>query len=443
MAKTQTLLLLYFLSTLILVLNKALVNSNGLTLTLIHPHSPKSPFFQGNLSFKERIKKSVSQSKIRGNYLARTSLSTIQTQITAQSFHYKVKVGIGTFKSKPPYKEYYLDIDTGSSLVWMQCDGCTRCFKQTPKPFPKQNSSSFRPILVQNKPKPYEYEYEDGSTTNGILAREAFYLTSKNGGLAKIENIEFGCGLDNNLDALNWRNNKVAGIMGLGWEDTSFVKQVGPQIKGIFSYCLPVLTSKTPSTYLRFGNDIVHQENSKSTPIYMKHKDSSPYYVDLQGITVNRTRLNISPRVFDFKSNGNLGGCTIDSGTPFSRIVGPAFDILKTELEKYFSRFRNLKKIKGNLDLDLCYERSKPEKYNNLPEVTFHLRGADFVMKAEAVFQVVGRSITRLREYFCLAMVPHSTDSTIGSHQQTNHRLIHDTKNKKLVFYPVDCAKNP
>ncbi|EYU22397.1 hypothetical protein MIMGU_mgv1a022900mg, partial [Erythranthe guttata] len=139
--------------------------------------------------------------------------------------------------------------------------------------------------------------------------------------------------------------------------------------------------------------------------------------------------------------NGNLGGCTIDSGTPFSRIVGPAFDILKTELEKYFSRFRNLKKIKGNLDLDLCYERSKPEKYNNLPEVTFHLRGADFVMKAEAVFHVVGRSITRLREYFCLAMVPHSTDSTIGSHQQTNHRLIHDTKNKKLVFYPVGMCQ--
>lgn len=56
-------------------------------------------------------------------------------------------------------------------------------------------------------------------------------------------------------------------------------------------------------------------------------------------------------------------------------------------------------------------------------------------MKAEAVFEVVGRFLPiRNREYFCLAMVRDSKKSIIGAHQQTNHRIIHDTKNKQLVL---------
>ncbi|KAI3449543.1 hypothetical protein Pfo_006208 [Paulownia fortunei] len=431
MAKTLTLLSLCSLTNLILVLNSALVNSKGLTIRLIHPNSPESPFFQSNLSPEKRIKMLASQSNIRANYLAKTSSALMQTQIDVQVFHYIVKIGIGTFKSKPPYKEYYLEMDTGSALVWIQCEGCTKCFKQTPKPFPKENSSSFRPLLVENKPSHYECEYQDGASTHGMLARETFYLRSNTGGLAKIENLEFGCGLHNDMQYGNYKNNKIAGIMGLGWEDISLVKQLSPQIKGKFSYCLPVVSGKTPSTYLRFGDDIVHHKNSKSTPLYRKNK-TSPYYVELQGISLNKTRLNISPEVFAFKNNGK-SGCIIDSGTPYSRIITPAFDILKLELEKGFG-------------LELCYQRSKPEGFNKLPDITFHLRGsqADFVMKAQAVFEVVGRfRPIRFREYFCLAMVRDNMASIIGSHQQTNHRIIHDTKNKRLVFYPEDCSKNP
>ncbi|KAL7152019.1 hypothetical protein ABFS83_04G069700 [Erythranthe nasuta] len=447
MAKTQKLLLLCFLPTLIFVLNKVdLVNSSGLTITLIHPNSPESPFFRKNISSEERIKTLVSQSNLRSNYLTKTSYSSIM-QAKAQLYHYTVKVGIGTFKSKPPYKEYYLEMDTCSNLVWMQCEGCTKCFDQTPKPYPKSNSSSFRPLLVKNKPTPYKREYRDGSNTHGILARETFYFTLKTGGMAKFENVEFGCGLSNDmLMYKGYKNNKIAGLIGLGWDDnSSFLKQLGPQTEGIFSYCLPVVVSgKTPSTYLRFGDYASHLKTHKSTPLYNTNKDSS-YYVDLQGISVNKTRLNINPKVFAFKNNTRFG-CMIDTVTPYSRIVSPAFDVLKLALEKYFSKFKGLKKIKGESGLELCYERSKPEKYKNLPDVTFHLWGmeADFVMKAEAVFEVVGRSIPmRVREYFCLAMIRDSKVSVIGSYQQTNHRMIHDTKNKRLVFYPVDCSKNP
>ncbi|XP_011079736.2 aspartic proteinase nepenthesin-1-like [Sesamum indicum] len=367
-------------------------------------------------------------------------------QIDVQLFHYIVKVGIGTFKSKPQYKEYHLEMDTGSNLVWIQCEGCTKCFKQTPKPFPKEKSSSFHPILIKNMPMTYECGYEDGASTRGVMARETFYLRSNSSGLATVKKLEFGCGLYNNMQYGNYRNNKIAGILGLGWDDPSFAKQLSSHSKGKFSYCLPVVSKKTPSTYLRFGDDIALSKNSRSTPLYRTNISSS-YRVDVQGISLNKSRLKINPKVFEFKNNGSSGGCIIDSGTPYSRIITPAFDILKLELEKYFSRFKNLKRIKANLGLDLCYERIKPEGFNNLPDLTFHLGGsqADFVMKPEAVFEVVPPSSRPIksREYFCLAMVKNKKMSILGSHQQTNQRIIHDTMNKRLLFYQEDCSKNP
>ncbi|KAK4401806.1 Dynamin-related protein 3A [Sesamum angolense] len=59
--------------------------------------------------------------------------------VDLQEFIYIVKIGIGTFKTKPSFKEFYLDMDTGSCFTWMQCQGCKKCFKQKPKPFPRNN----------------------------------------------------------------------------------------------------------------------------------------------------------------------------------------------------------------------------------------------------------------------------------------------------------------
>lgn len=210
----------------------------------------------------------------------------------------------------------------------MQCEGCTRCYNQTPKPFAKQNSSSFHPVLIDNKLTTYELKYQDGASSHGILARETFYLTSNTGGLARIENLDFGCGLNNVMQFGRYKNNKIAGTMGLGWDTLSFFKQLGPQVRGIFSYCLHVVSSKTPSTYLRFGDYGAHQLNSKSTPLY-RRKGTSTYHVELQGISVNRTRLNISPEVFAFTNS-----------TSYTRIITSACDILKVELEKYFSKLK-------------------------------------------------------------------------------------------------------
>ncbi|GER24776.1 eukaryotic aspartyl protease family protein [Striga asiatica] len=428
-------------------LNITLVSSNGLTIELIHPYSPESPFFQPNLSHEKRIKLSTTQSNTHPNYFSNMLSSTIQADLEVQLLQYTVKIGIGTFNSKPPYKEYYLLMDTGSSLVWLQCEGCTKCFKQIPKPFPKGNSSSFRPITYKSKQTFYECEYTDGDSTRGILAHETFYLKTKTSELAKIENIKFGCGLENNILYGKLKDNKIVGIMGLGWDDNSFVKQLGPKSKGKFSYCLPRINlGKAPNTYLRFGDEaLVQIKLTKSTQL-LRIKNKDLYYVEMLGISINRAKLNISPQVFAVKNSNSRTGCIFDSGTIYSRIVSPAFEILKQGLEKHFLQSKGLKRIKRDLGLELCYERTKPEGFRNLPEITFHLKGsqADFVLKPEAAFEIFIRSsmFFETREFFCLAMLRDRERSTIGAHQQTNQAITYDMEKKKLLFYPEDCSKN-
>ncbi|GER24777.1 eukaryotic aspartyl protease family protein [Striga asiatica] len=430
-----------------LTIHNALVKSTGLKIKIIHPYSPESPFFyQNNLTHEERIKRSALQSNLQFNQQSKTQPLLTETRIETQQCHYILKIGIGTFKSDPPYKEYYLEMDTGSSLVWLQCQGCTKCFNQTPQPFPAKNSASCRPILDKKGPKQYDYEYQDGAFTRGVLAHETFHFRSKTGKSVKFPNIQFGCGLQNVIQYDKIRNNKIAGIIGMGWEDQSFVKQLGPKINSKFSYCLPSLTGKPSNAYLVLGDNGKPQPKSSSQTPLLRTGQTSPYYVALQDISVNKNRLRIKPEVFLSNSNNFTGGCIIDTGTPYSRIIMPAFKILVKALENYFSSKRGLKRLGRNLGLELCYERNGPGGLDGLlPEITFHLKGtkADFVVGPEAGFEIVGQRRTGARQYFCLAMVRDDGMTLIGTHQQANKRVIHDFGKKELVFYDEDCSKSP
>ncbi|KAH6793453.1 hypothetical protein C2S52_003930 [Perilla frutescens var. hirtella] len=450
MAKLLSLFLVYSLATSsCLLLNNIIFITNGLKIEMIHPNSQESSLLQADpSSYEERIRRLVSLSTRR-----KTSSSYIpRPLIDLQEFNYIVKIGIGTFRSKPPFKEYYLDMDTGSSFTWMQCEGCTTCFKQKPAPFPKNRSSSFQ--LVRdgaNNPSTYKLGYKDGSKTSGIVAKETLHLNSNNGSgsgssSSSVAGFVFGCGLVNNAEYGEYKNNRIAGVMGLGWGDFSFVTQIR-ESKGRFSYCLPVVnmfTKARPKTYLRLGDDIVQGRQKSSSTTLKKVDGVGSYYLGLQGISINTKRLNISSNAFAFE--GRKGGCIIDSGTPYSRIIQPAYLKLKQGLEDHFSNHNNLKKVTAvSLGLDLCYERLKPEGFKNLPEITFHFEGGkgDMIIRPEGGFEVFKKSIKffKFQEYFCLAMLPSRVKTIIGAHQQTNQRIVYDTLERKLMFRHQDCSQ--
>lgn len=81
----------------------------------------------------------VYNSIARHHYLATaTSIGTAieRPTIAMQGTTHIAQVGVGTFN--PPRKSFFLVVDTGSDLIWTQCEGCLpdHCFPQKTPTFP-------------------------------------------------------------------------------------------------------------------------------------------------------------------------------------------------------------------------------------------------------------------------------------------------------------------
>ncbi|GER38922.1 eukaryotic aspartyl protease family protein [Striga asiatica] len=469
MAKTTAayaISLYYSLTTfLTLLLNLvSLANSGGLKITtLIHQNSP---YFYPNLSSEETVKRLVLfQSHSSGNMQSRTPTSRtpptsqrtpprmrtpltptsrtpptpqttpISAHIDVQTYHYIVKVGIGTIPStNPPYKEYHLQMDTGSSTVWMQCQGCTKCFDQTPPLFfPYTTSQSFATTGGRTDfPEPFNLTYTDKSTTSGILAHETFHLKSKSGNVMKIPRVLFGCGIVNNnmnFPKVNGHN-RIVGVMGLGW-DSPFLTSVN---RKFFYYLLP-LPLTTFQSYLTLGNTVPTPSVKIGRTPLQRRAGTKFYSLDMQGISLNNKRLNINANEFRL----NIG-TTIDTGCPVTRLVSRVFDVLKRDVEAYFlQRLKWFKKMNVSYGaLELCYESSMMSQgFKSLSDITFHLASsnAEFVMKPQATSKVIGvQRLGKPSENVCLAMIKDPMMTIIGANSQTNQKIVIDTNKREMLF---------
>lgn len=179
-------------------------------------------------------------------------------------------------------------MDTESPLTWMQCQGCTKCFNQKPAPFPKNASTSFHLVKDKNNnPSTFKLFCGDGSNASGVVARETLHLNSKNGEISRVLGYVFGCGLVNNMEYGKYKNNRIAGVMGLGWGDFSFPTQIR-ESKGRFSYCLPIFnmfTKGRPKAYLTMGDDTLERRDEASSTKLMRVVGVGSYYV---GLTRNK-----------------------------------------------------------------------------------------------------------------------------------------------------------
>ncbi|GFZ16790.1 eukaryotic aspartyl protease family protein [Actinidia rufa] len=115
-----------------------------------------------------------------------------------------------------PPKPYFLDVDTGSDLTWLQCDApCTSCAKCD-----------------------YEIEYADQSSSMGVLAMDEIHLMVANGSLTK-STVVFGCAYDQKGILLNSLA-KTDGILGLSRAHVSLPSQLASRgiINNVVGHCL-------------------------------------------------------------------------------------------------------------------------------------------------------------------------------------------------------------
>ncbi|KAM3311645.1 hypothetical protein ACQJBY_031960 [Aegilops geniculata] len=176
--------------------------------------------------------------------------------------HYYVTMKIGN-----PPMPYFLDIDTGSNLTWLECKhpqlGCQHCTRHPKHPHYspqlinlkvecdnkycdalRKDLAGGNPICQHKKPHQchYNIQYVDG-TSDGVVSFDMISLR-ENG-----KSIAFGCGYSQQPQK---ETSPVDGVLGLGMGTVGFVPQLMLHkmiTKNIIGHCL----GKDGGGYLSFG----------------------------------------------------------------------------------------------------------------------------------------------------------------------------------------------
>ncbi|KAL1557678.1 aspartic proteinase 36 [Salvia divinorum] len=294
---------------------------------------------------------------------------------------YYTRVKLGT-----PAKEFYVQIDTGSDVLWVSCNPCKGCPSSSGLQielefFDPPSSSTASPISCSDQRCAlgaqssdsgcsgqnqcgYTFQYGDGSGTSGYYVYDSMYFDSVVGNSLASNNsapVVFGCSTSQTGD-LTKPDRAVDGIFGFGQQGLSVISQLSSQ--GItpysFSHCLR--GEHGGGGILVLGQIV--EPNMVFTPLV----PSQPHYnVNLQSIAVNGQTLSIDSSVFATSSNR---GTIIDSGTTLAYLAEEAYDPFVTAITETVSGSVRPLLAKGNQ----CYLTTSSVS-EIFPQVTLNFAG--------------------------------------------------------------------
>ncbi|WVZ02573.1 hypothetical protein V8G54_023379 [Vigna mungo] len=402
--------------------------NGGFTVEIIHRDSPKSPFYRPTETQLQRVAKAVHRSIRRANHFNHTFVSknTAESDVTPDIGDYVMSYSVGT----PEFQVFGI-VDTGSDIVWMQCQPCKTCYDQTTPIFNPSKSTTYETLpcsstscksvsdnsCYSHKKKNCEYSifYEDGRYSQGDLGLETLTLGSTIGSSVKFPRTVIGCGRNNSFSS----EEKSSGIVGLGQGSLSLISQLSSSVGGKFSYCLAPIDNI--ASKLSFGDAAVVSGNGTvSTPMtYHGH-----YYLTLEALSVGKNRIKFG------KSNGE-GNIIIDSGTTLTLLP----DDVYSKLESAVAHEVKLKRVKDPWkQLSLCYKGAFHELH--APVITLHFSG-----DADVKLTVDNSFIDSGDEVVCFAFMASKTFSIFGNFAQKNMLVGYDLQKKTVSFKPTDCVR--
>ncbi|XP_016515427.2 aspartic proteinase 36 [Nicotiana tabacum] len=255
---------------------------------------------------------------------------------------YYTKLTIGT-----PPKDYHVQVDTGSDILWVNCAGCRRCPSKSSLGidltlYDLKASASGKTVSCDQDfctdmfnapysdcrvgaPCEYQVTYGDGSSTSGYFVKDFIHFDQVSGNLkttAMNGSIAFGCSSSQSGE-LGSSTQAVDGIIGFGQANSSLISQlaVSGKVKKVFAHCLD---GSNGGGIFAIGQ--VVQPKVKSTPLV----PNEPHYnVVMKGIEVNGKALDIPTTIFDAGSNR---GTIIDSGTTLAYLPNKVYSALMSKL---------------------------------------------------------------------------------------------------------------
>ena len=168
--------------------------------------------------------------------------------------------------------------------------------------------------LAENCQINYSYG-EPGSGISGVLSTETISFSNATQGQLGISNILFGC-MDNDTATFG----TVDGLVGFGRGPFSLPSQLSQLTSvNIFSYCLiPFQDATNLTSTLLFGASNSNGLQLEFTPIVNNPDILTYYWVNMTGISINGTAVNIPQAPLAWNSTSFAGGTIFDSGTTFT-----------------------------------------------------------------------------------------------------------------------------
>ncbi|MQL72189.1 hypothetical protein Taro_004539 [Colocasia esculenta] len=366
-----------------------------------------------------------------GRYHVEDFASEVVSGLEEGSGEYFVRIGVGS-----PPRSQYMVIDSGSDVVWVQCQPCGQCYRQTDPVFDPAESASFAGVacgsaicgLLQNAGCRagrcrYEVSYGDGSYTKGTLALETLTF-----GPTTVRNVAIGCGHRNRGLFIG-----AAGLLGLGWGPMSFVGQLGGQVGGAFSYCLVSRGEESASGSLVFGRASAIPAGAAWVPLLRSPQAPSFYYVGLVGLGVGGSPLPLPEELFRLQPETGYGGVVMDTGTAVTRLPAPAYEALRNT---FVQNTVGLPRVAGGVSIfDTCYDLYGFSSVR-VPTVSFHFSGGTVLTLPARNFLIPVDDVGT----FCFAFAPSSSAlSIIGNIQQEGIQITFDSANGFVGFGPSTC----
>lgn len=361
---------------------------------------------------------------------------------------YYARIGIGT-----PPKEYYVQVDTGSDIMWINCIQCRECPKRGYHGLELtlyDPEDSFTGKLVTcsqdfcaeinggavtgckaNASCLYTETYGDGGYSMGYFVMDVVQYDSVSGDLeTKLANgsVIFGCGarqsgnLGSSEDALD-------GILGFGKSNASIISQLASsgKVKKMFAHCLD---GDNGGGIFAIGH--VVQPKVNSTPLV---PDQPHYAAHLMGIEVGTQFLNILTNTSGSEEKIRT---IIDSGTTLAYLPDAVYKPLINQIVAGLPDLR----LRMLHDQYTCFEFSKNVD-DGFPPVTFYFENSLSLKVYPHDY------LFAFEDFLCFGWQNNDMDSIsstdtilLGDLVLSNKLVLYDLENQTIGWTEYNCSSS-
>ncbi|KAL3506606.1 hypothetical protein ACH5RR_031988 [Cinchona calisaya] len=360
---------------------------------------------------------------------------------------YYTKIGIGT-----PSEDYYVQVDTGSDIMWVNCINCQQCPRtgyrglELTQYNPKDSltgklvacDQEFCKEIMRgssgctaNETCLYTEVYGDGSFSMGYFVEDFVQYDRVSGDLQTQSangSVIFGCGAGPSAD-LSSSDDALDGVLGFGKANSSMISQLASsgRVKNMFAHCLDGVNG---GGIFAIGHVVQPKVNMTALVPNQSH-----YNVNMTAIDVGHATLIIPREVFMLEDET---GAIIDSGTTLAYLPEAIYQPLVLKILSWQPDL----KLQTVHDDYTCFDYSESID-DGFPPVTFHF-GNSLLLKVyphDYLFPFEGLMCVGWQNSGVLSGDKKNI-TLLGDLVLSNKLVLYDLENQTIGWTDYNCSSS-